>query len=169
MCIYGVFVFTLVACYQDYKDGKIRNWLICSGLCWGMYQQCAVSGMKGILDFAEGLLGIFLLTYPLFKLGMIGAGDVKLFAVCAGSMGLKSGLIFLSCTFLAAAVLSLVKMIYHRNFLQRFRFFFNYVKQTVSTMKISLYCSEDQHNTANRIPLAGPACLSLLLCLGGIY
>ena len=169
MCIYGVFVFTLVACYQDYREGKIRNWLIWAGICWGAYQQCALSGMRGILDFAEGLLGIFLLTYPLFKLGMIGAGDVKLFAVCAGSMGLKSGFVFLGCTFLVAAVLSLVKMIYHRNFLQRFRYFINYVEQTLSTMKISLYNLEDGRNTASRIPLAGPACVSLLLCLGGIY
>ena len=169
MCIYGVFVFTLVACYQDYREGKIRNWLIWAGLCWGAYQQCALSGMRGILDFAEGLLGIFLLTYPLFKLGMIGAGDVKLFAVCAGSMGLKSGFVFLGCTFLVAAVLSLVKMIYHRNFLQRFRYFFIYAGQAVRRAGLSVYGQGVPNTKESRIHLAGPACLSVLLCLGGFY
>lgn len=169
MCIYVLFVFSLVACYQDYRENKIRNWLICAGLCWGVYQQCSTCGAKGILEFAEGILGIFILMYPLFKLGMIGAGDVKLFAVCAGSMGLKSGFYFLGCTFLAAAVLSLIKMIYHRNFFRRFRYFFNYIKCTANTKQFSLYDKGDGKNSESRVPLAGPVCLSVLLSLGGLY
>lgn len=169
MCIYGIFVFSLVACYQDYREGKIRNRLILAGLVWGIYHQCATSGAKGILIFAQGLLGIFLLTYPLFKLGMIGAGDVKLFAICAGSLGLKRALFFLTATFLVAGFLSLVKMLYHHNFLERFRYFFNYVEQTVITMQLSLYDKGDEEKSGGHIPLAGPACLSVLLCLGGVY
>ena len=169
MCIYGVFVFLLVACYQDYREGKIRNWLICAGLIWGICQQCVLNGQAGVLDFAEGLLGVLLITYPLFKLGMIGAGDVKLFAVCAGSLGIKRGMIFLGCTFLTAAIISLIKMFYHRNFLQRFRYFFRYVEQSVAAKQLFLYGTEGDKEPEIHIPLAGPACLSILLCLGGLY
>jgi len=169
MCIYGIFVFMLVACYQDYREGKIRNWLICAGLIWGVFQQCALNGHVGIFDFAEGLLGVFLITYPLFKLGMIGAGDVKLFAVCAGSLGIKRGMIFLGCTFLTAAIISLIKMLYHRNFLQRFRYFFRYVEQSVTAKQLLLYGTDGEKKPEVHIPLAGPACLSILLCLGGLY
>ena len=169
MCIYGVFVFSLVACYQDYREGKIRNWLICAGLLWGLCHQCVLNGYVGLSNFAGGMLGIFLITYPLFKLGMIGAGDVKFFAVCAGSLGIKRGMIFLGCTFLAAAIISLIKMLYHRNFLQRFRYFFSYVEQSVITKQLLLYGTDGEKEGGSSIPLAGPACISILLCLGGLY
>lgn len=164
-----MFVLLLAACYQDYREGKIRNWLILAGVCWGICLQCSVSGLIGALDFTEGLWGVFLIMYPLFKLGMIGAGDVKLFAVCAGTLGLQKGIVFLCCTFLIAAVLALLKMLYHRNFLQRFRYFFTYAGQAVLTANLSLYGQGDSDMKQSRIHLAGPACLSILLCLGGFY
>lgn len=169
MCIYVIFVFLLIACYQDYKHGKIRNWLIYAGFIWSIYQRWILYGPKGLIGLVEGILCVFIITYPLFKLGMLGAGDVKLFAVCAGSMGLKEGLIFLGCTFLAAAVLSLIKMLYHRNFLQRFRYFFNYVKQAVDTRCLTMYVYYSEKHPEIHICLAGPACLSMLLYLGGLY
>lgn len=164
-----MFVLLLAACYQDYRESKIRNWLIVAGLCWGVCQQIWENGLTGALDFAEGLWGVFLLTYPLFKLGMLGAGDIKLFAVCAGTLGLKRGIIFLCCTFLVAAVLALLKMFYHKNFLQRFRYFFTYAGQAVLTARLSVYGQGEADMKKSRVHLAGPACLSVLLCLGGFY
>ena len=167
--IYGLFVFLLAACFQDYRECKIRNGLIFSGLCWAFCLQIVENGAVGILDFAEGLGGAFVLTYPLFKLGMLGAGDVKLFMVCMSYMGVKRGIIFLCCTFLAAAVLALLKMFYYRNFLQRFRYFFIYAGQSIQKAQLSVYDQGILTTKEGRIRLAGPACLSVLLCLGGLY
>ena len=164
-----MFVLLLAACFQDYREGKIRNWLIVAGLCYGLFLQISGNLWIGFLDFAEGVIGIFLATYPLFKVGMIGAGDVKLFAVCAGALGLQKGFVFLCATFLVAAIPALFKMIYHPNFLQRFRYFFNYLGQVVRSKKISVYGLEDSDAQKSRIPLAGPACLSVLLSLGGFF
>jgi len=162
-------VLLLIACYQDYRENKIRNWLVFAGLCWGIYMQFADKGMIGILDFAEGCLAVFLMMYPLFKLGMIGAGDIKLFAVCTGAIGVNRGVCFLCVTFLVAAVLALLKMLHQRIFFQRFRYFFTYLGQTVRTAELTIYGSNDTGQKKSRICLAGPACLAVLLCLGGVY
>lgn len=126
-------------------------------------------GLTGVLDFAEGFFSVFLLTYPVFKLGMLGAGDGKLFAVCAGAMGVNRGVAFLFCTFLVAAVLAVLKMLYHRNFLQRFRYFFTYAGQAVCTSRLTVYEQDTAERKESRIHLAGPALLALLLYLGGVY
>lgn len=131
--------------------------------------QFSGKGLAGVLDFGEGFLGIFLLTYPLFKLGMLGAGDGKLFAVCAGTMGINRGVAFLFCTFLVAAILAVLKMLYHRNFFQRFRYFFTYVGQAASTARLTVYEQDAAGKKENRIHLAGPALLALLIGLGGFY
>lgn len=164
-----MFVLLLTACFQDYREGKIRNWLILAGLCYGLSLQCLEKGWFGFLDCAEGIVGVFCTMYPLFKLGMIGAGDVKLFAVCAGVMGLQKGLIFLGCTFLVAAIPAMFKMLYHHNFLQRFRYLFTYAGQAVRDGRLTVYGKDEPDKRRSRIPLAGPACLSILLSLGGFY
>lgn len=167
--IYGLFVFLLAACFQDYRECKIRNGLIFSGLCWAFCLQVLENGVVGIFNFAEGFGIAFILTYPLFKLRMLGAGDVKLFMVCMGYMGVRRGIIFLCATFLAAAVLALLKMFYYHNFLQRFRYFFIYAGQSIQRAKLSVYDQGIPNTKEGRIRLAGPACLSVLLCLGGLY
>lgn len=153
----------LTACYQDYRYGRITNRLVLAVLAWGLCMQLQRGGVSGIIFWLTGGVLVWALTYPLFCLGTLGAGDVKLFASCAGAMGIKKGILFLCCTFLAAAVLSLQKMLYKHSLLQRFRYFFTYVGQTIQTAKLLPYEKEDT------IHLAGPAAFALLLSLGGMY
>lgn len=162
-------IFLLAAGYQDYRYDKIRNRLIAAGIAGGLWIQFSVAGLKGIFNFAEGFLVILFFLYPLFKIGGIGAGDIKMFAVCAGTMGLKKGFYFLFAAFLAAAVLSLLKMLYEHNLIKRFRCFFHYMGQAVISTEWTLYEPDDKEYEKRGIHLAGPACLSLLLMWGGVY
>ena len=159
----------LTAGYQDYRYDKIRNRLIAAGIAGGLWIRFMGAGLKGIYDFLEGFLIIFLLLYPLFKIGGIGAGDVKMFAVCTCTIGLEKGFHFLCAAFLAAAVLSLLKMLYEHNLIERFRSFFRYAGQAVSSTGWTLYAPDDKEYKKRGIHMAGPACLSLLLLLGGVY
>lgn len=146
-----------------------------AGLLGGGYSQFFNLGFTGILYFGTGFLSTFALLYVFFKIGALGAGDVKLLAVCVGTIGIKKGIIFLCFAFLAAAVLSLLKMLTEHNLIRRFRYFFNYAGQVLATAKIISYepfmeyGKEDLQKKHRTIHLAGPACLSLLLYLGGIY
>lgn len=162
-------IFLLAAGYQDYRYDKIKNRLIAAGIAGGLWIRILEDGPKGIFYFGEGFLVILFLLYPLFKINGIGAGDVKMFAVCAGTIGLKKGFHFLLAAFLAAAVLSLLKMLYEHNLIKRFRCFFRYTGQVVSRAEWLLYVPDDKEYKKRVIHLAGPACLSLLLLLGGVY
>lgn len=175
MFIYGLLIFLLTACYQDYRHDKIKNWLIMAGLMGGGYLQFLSFGFKGILHFGTGFFCTFALLYMFFKIGALGAGDVKLLAVCVGTIGIKRGIFFLCFAFLAAAVFSLQKMLTEHNLIGRFRYFFNYAGQVLATAQFISYeqsafdGQEDLQKKHRTIHLAGPACLSLLLYLGGIY
>lgn len=161
--ILGVLLFLLAACYQDYRYGRIANRLVLAVLLWGLCVQLQSYGAAGMIFWLVGGVLVLALTYPLFGLGTLGAGDVKLFAACAGAMGIKRGILFLCCTFLVAAVLSLQKMLFRHNLLQRFRYFFTYIGQTIQTAQLLPYEKEDT------IHLAGPAAFAVLLSLGGMY
>lgn len=167
--IIGLLLLLLIAVCQDYRQDKIKNGLVMSMLLWGLYLQIAGCGGRGIWLFLTGSCLTFFLTYPLFQIGALGAGDVKLFTACAGALGIKRGLLFLCCTFLTAAVLSLRKMLYQHTLFQRFRYFFTYIRQAVLMAQIIVYEWDDTKKKERRIHLAGPAFFAMLLGLGGMY
>lgn len=157
----------MIACYQDYRSDKIKNWLIVCGMLWGLYIQWLDYGYEGIFLFVAGILGTYIFAYPFFKLGVLGAGDVKLFMVCIGIWGIREGVQFLCCTFLTAAVFSFLKMLYYHSFIQRFRYFISYMKNAFQTERFTLYEQKDKTELTSRIHLAGPALVAFTIFLGG--
>lgn len=166
---FGFLIFLGAACILDYRFDKIHNGLIAAGLLWSCIMQLYGNGLSGLGSWVTGALIVFLCTYPFFKIGVLGAGDVKLFAVSAGYLGIKSGMVFLGCTFLVAAVFAVFKMLYQRNFFQRFRYFFHYVKQICHTTQITLYEPDEVSRKKAILHLAGPAFLAGVLMIGGVY
>ena len=79
----------IAAVYTDYRQNRIPNWIIIFGLISG----CFISYMYGGIGMLlEGLLGMVLpivLLYPVFVIGGMGAGDLKLFAVVGSYLGIK--------------------------------------------------------------------------------
>lgn len=138
-------------------------------MLWGLCTQWTNYNAMGMLKFVIGISGIFLLTYPFFKLGVLGAGDVKLFMVCIGVLGIQKGVIFLCYTFLVAAILSFLKMLYYHSFIQRFRYFFSYAERVLQTTVFTLYEQKDKTRRTNIIHLAGPALVALIIFLGEGY
>ena len=78
-----------------------------------------------------------LVLYPFFKIGTIGAGDIKLMAIC--SIGIKTPIVFLLLIFLFGSFLSLYKMIRNKNLIMRFSYFKNYLFECVRTGTVSPY------------------------------
>ena len=93
------------ACLWDLTLRKIPNFLqfIIFGL--GLILAYHRGGMMQAIKYVLVVLLMTALFYGFFKLGMIGGGDVKLFAVCSGFFDKDSVLYFLLFTFLIAAVI----------------------------------------------------------------
>jgi prepilin peptidase CpaA len=81
---YAALVIALTACILDLRTSRIPNWLTFGGSAIGLLAAAFLGGTAGaelhLLGWSVGLV-IFL---PVFVLGGLGAGDVKLMA-CLGA------------------------------------------------------------------------------------
>lgn len=164
----AIFVLMLgVACYCDYRGRKIPNLLLFVMFCFGFGQRLAEGG--GGISFVVRCVGILFLLYPLFRIGALGAGDVKLYGVCGGFLPGEKFLLFFFVSMLIAAVISLLKMITEGNMMERFRYLCDYLFGILYTGKLRLYRENEKENRKSGICLAGPILVSVLLGMGGVY
>lgn len=158
-----------ISCYFDYRKGKIPNFLLVMMLIAGCGYRAIDGGGRGVGIFLLTGAGIVLLLSPLFRIGALGAGDVKLYGICAGYLPWNKFLLFLFFSLLIAAVISLFKMVLESNAIERISYLCEYVAEVVRTGKFYLYIENNKERRAAGICLAGPIFLSLLLYLGGVY
>ena len=162
-------VLLAAACCFDYRYKKIPNWLIAFTAAEGVLWRFSREGAMAAVFYAGAAALVMCLLYFLFKLGAVGAGDVKLLGVTAGYLPFKKILVFLFLSLLIAAVVSLVKMVRKGYFLERLSYFFDYVKDVVNSGRFKLYLNNEQDRGEVGICLSGPVLASVLFYLGGIY
>lgn len=168
--VYFLVIILIVACCLDYRHHKIPNWLIIIGMAAGAFWQICNNSFMGLVFWIFYFLCMILLTYPLFFIGTLGAGDVKLFGVVGGFFAGKESFAFLFCSFLCGAVFALVKMLYVGNGRQRIIQFYCYLLRILQSRTLEIY--EDSEHTQtefnhSKIHLAGPILFSVLLHIGG--
>ncbi|MBI1353566.1 MAG: hypothetical protein GC160_04415 [Acidobacteria bacterium] len=94
---------------MDLRGGRTPNALTYPAAAAGFLISLLPGGM-GPLDSLEGLVGGLLLTYPLFRIGGLGGGDVKLVAAigCLHGFAFILNAVFYSlCSGIALGVLVL--------------------------------------------------------------
>lgn len=90
----------VIAAITDVRDFKVPNLLTGPLLLLGLLYHAFSSGASGLAASAAGVLLGFSLTVPLYVLGGMGAGDVKLFA----AVGAWLGPFATACLFLASSI-----------------------------------------------------------------
>lgn len=171
----------LAAVYTDYRQNRIPNWMIIFGILSGLI----ISFLHGGLElFCKGLGGMILpviLLYPVFVIGGLGAGDLKLFAVAGSYLGIKGITISFIIAFIIGVIISLVKMIHFHNFKERIYYFFSYIADIFLRGKWRLYELSDGISAADRgdieesidfpkhkIHFALPIFLGVAIYIGGV-
>lgn len=162
-------IFLALACWYDYRKSRIPNLLLLLMLVAGWVSAIFNGGMGAVLVFSVRSISVMLLLYPIFKIGALGAGDVKLYGVCAGYLSPGKFLYFLFFSLLIAAVFSLIKMLKERNAAERIAYLCEYMTEVVLSGNIRMYIEDEKERRASGICLAGPIFCSILLCLGGVY
>lgn len=145
MCIiFVIFILLTAAVIMDFFFDKIYNeWILVlfmTGMSYAVWSGGFEGSIKALVSMA---IPIFLL-YPLFMIGVIGAGDVKLLSVMGSFFTVREIFICVLVSFLLGAVFSLLKMAAERNFLQRLRYLLSYVCDVFKTREWKLY--ETQKN-----------------------
>ena len=161
-------IFLLAACYYDCRYRRIPNLLSAAIFVAGALGT-VFHPDRNMLCFLAVTLLLLLFLYPFFKLGVLGAGDVKLLGACAGFFAYEKLLTFLFFVLVAAAILSLLKLLTERSAGERFFYLWRYLVEVARRGKWQLYFENERERYKAGIPLAGPVLCSALLHLGGVY
>ena len=159
----------LLAALADLKTDRIPNGLIVLGMILGLSGSLQ---MDRILWHVSSMLLAFLLLYPFFRIGALGAGDVKLFIMIGSFYKTGELLIILAAAFVIAGGLSFVKILAERNGRERMQYLLSYISEIMQTKQWRLY-GEDlkqdyQRYCHNKIHFAVPVLFGVALKVGGI-
>ena len=104
-----------LAVVMDFGNGRISNRLIVSGLIWGLAFRLLGEGSAGAVHFLMNISIPVIMLYLFYLIGVLGAGDIKLFSVIGGFTNLKTLTDCVLAAFVAGAVIAVLKMLYMRN------------------------------------------------------
>lgn len=162
-------LFLVIACVFDYLQNRIPNRLLLLLFLTGVGWNGIWKNIPAMLFFFAGTVLVMLLMYPLFRLGCIGAGDVKLLGICAGYLPFGKILYFLFFSLLTAAIFSLIKLIKEHNVKERLYYLWAYLAEVLHSRQWRLYMDNEKERRAAGICLSGPILISVLMHIGGIY
>lgn len=143
-----------VSAVYDLKSHKIPNSLIMTGFILGIGMSVVEAGLGGLGSFFLRVLLVTAAFFLLFLCRMMGAGDIKLIALICGYMGLEGGGLAIACSFLAAAVYSLAKLLYHHILFQRLFYFVAYIRQLIQTKQLEVYYDPQRDGYEITVPFA---------------
>jgi prepilin peptidase CpaA len=104
----------ILAAWIDGRDLKVPNWItypmVIAGLVFSVWSGGPAGLLAGMLGVAAGLLTLL----PLYAVGGMGAGDVKLMAGIGAWMGWKVTLASFCVTAIVGAVMSVCMVLWRR-------------------------------------------------------
>jgi prepilin peptidase CpaA len=110
-----LYAILIVAVVQDFRDMRISNRLIVVGLVLAVAFGIFLGGMPRVIHILWNISFPVIVLYLLYLLGVIGAGDIKLFSVVGGFTDFKTLTGCMLAAFVVAAVFSVGKMLCNRN------------------------------------------------------
>lgn len=170
---YLLFLLLIIAVLMDFKFDRIYNGWILFGSLLGLSFHVWGNGWRGICSAAVSMLFSFSLLYPIYKIGGLGAGDVKLFIMSGSFLSVNRLLYVIFFAFLIGAMISIGKMISEGNFKERMQYLFSYLSDVLCTGQWKLYGENLKQDSrkykSGKIHFALPICLSVMLELGGLF
>lgn len=157
---------------MDFQHDKIYNEWILVSIMTGMSYCVWTQGIEGVPRALLSIAIPFMVLYPLFMIGVLGAGDIKLLAAMGCFFTLRQIVICLITAFLIGAVFSLLKLFTEGNFLQRMEYLLSYVHDVLQCGEWKLYEEEIQERkmkNEGKIHFALPVLLSVMLIRGGRF
>lgn len=162
----------LLAAVLDFYKGKIPNLLILTGCCYGIVR---LLYYQEIFKSVPGILFPVIVLFPLYKIGVIGAGDIKLFSMLGFYFTFMETIFCVFVSFVLGAMVSVISFIRYENFFERMTYLFSYLKECLCIGHFRYYYLDSKgkqisHSMENKskIHLAIPIFFSVLLHVGGV-
>lgn len=158
----------LAVCLFDYSQKRIPNWLMLLVTANGLCYRFAEDGIKGIFLYLGQAIGVFILFFLFFRIGGLGAGDVKLLASTSGYLLFERVLLFLFISLLISALLSLILLIHRKQLTSCIRRLSEYINNCILNGEFRRIPSGKEAEMLT-VCMSGPVFVSLLLHIGGAY
>lgn len=153
-------IILILAVISDIRYMKISNRLIFMGLILALTFSIVHNGLSELAHVLWNISFPIIIFYFLYLLGVIGAGDIKLFSVIGGFVNFKELIWCMVFSFVIGAIWSLGKMLYLRTFFAGIRsasrYFGDILKGNIMRYPRSL------ENSKNLIPFSVAIFLGLL-------
>lgn len=165
MGVFGVIVF------MDWRYYRIPNLCIVTGIAAGLIMTYLSYSFGGLLQAIGVACVCFIVFYPFYLIGALGAGDVKLFVMMgcySTQMGVDGFIHYMLVTMVIAAAISIVKMIVYAESRERLRYLVIYLRKAAITGAFDPY-QIDMTQKRCVVRLSIPAFLSLILMCGRLY
>ncbi len=167
--MYVLAAFLAVAGIFDLFFRKIPGRLILVMLGCCLIRNILSYGVVSVIYVIPRILIPGLLLYPVFAIGALGAGDVKLIAVSCGFMPAGRALWFLFCSLLIASVIGMVKTGMKGELKKRMHRLALYIENTIRTGRPEMYHANREAALKSGVAMAGPMFISVLMGIGGFY
>jgi prepilin peptidase CpaA len=142
-----VVALVIAAAYFDIKYKKIPNKLTLPAVLIGLTLNSITFGLSGTLDSLYGVLIGFALI-ALYGLGMLGAGDIKLFMAVGALLGWELGGVSIISSILVGGVAGAIVLIMRKNGVKRFTYLYRYLWLFAVTGQLRKYDSFDKDSDA---------------------
>jgi len=128
-------VFLILINITDFKGYKIKNKFVFPTVFIGI--------ILGLINnsFSDSIYGMLipLVLFPFYALRMLGAGDVKALCAIGAVLGFKLGVMTMLLAFVAGGIIAVVFLVFNKNFVQRFKYLFDYLKTCFISRKVLKY------------------------------
>jgi len=150
-------LFLIIASITDLKFNKVKNPHILIFMFIGLIMNSFAFGFEGLTIAFIGVMIPLVIGYPLFLLGIIPAGDVKMFMALGAINGIHNTGRLVMITLLLGGIYSIFLLIKRKDF-SGFFSFYHYLKEMVITRKLFPYDTQK----SIRFPLAPVTFISYL-------
>lgn len=136
----------LLACVGgiiDLKVHKIPNKLTFLGMISGILLNLIFGGMNGVLNSLAGI-GIGFVTFLLFAIGALKAGDVKLYMAVGAIGGWEFCASAMIASILAGGVVASLVMLARKDSRNGFKHLWNYVLNMIYRRQFYMYQAESE-------------------------
>lgn len=113
---------------MDFLYGRIFNIWLYGWIIAGLLIEGLNKGVHGLSEAVIGMAVPFIILFAFFTLGMIGAGDIKLFMALGAWIRAEQILNIMMMSFLIAGIYAMIVLVRKRELLNRFQAFFYYIK-----------------------------------------
>lgn len=162
-------IFLAVAGIFDHLLHRIPNVLTGIMLVACACYNLAVTGPLSLIPMMARIIISGMLFFPVFSIGALGAGDVKLIAVCAGFLDFSRGLFFVFISLFLAALMGILKMAMRKEITKRMLTLKKYVSNVLKTGMLQRYHCNKTAEKESGVALAGAMFVSALIGIGGFY